>query len=157
RALYGEANDFLWNRLVPDLEAHDIHLLSWGDLDQQDREYLLENYAAPLGAVLTPLAADPSHPFPHVRNLRPALGVIVRVPETSSDHFAAIELPGDLPRFVPLPGGRRLVPLEEVIAASLPSLYHGLEVIAAHPFRVTRSANFTIEEEISDLLQAVEE
>src|SRR5690606_35522182 len=52
RALYGEANDFLWNRLVPDLEAHDIHLLSWGDLDQQDREYLLENYAAPLGAVL---------------------------------------------------------------------------------------------------------
>lgn len=157
RQLYARAYSYLWSGLVPTLEDKGISLVSWGQLTEEDREYLLENYATPLGAVLTPLAADPSHPFPHIRNLRPALGVIVRVPETSSDQFAAIELPGDLPRFVPLPGGRRFIPLEDIIAASLPSLYPGLEVVTAHPFRVTRSANFTIEDEISDLLQAVEE
>lgn len=157
RQLYAHAYRYLWNGLVPELEKHDIQLLSWNNLGEEDRQYLLDNYTTPLGAVLTPLVADPSHPFPHIRNLRPALGVIIRVPETRTDHFAAVELPGDLPRFVPLPGGRRFIPLEEVVAASLPALYFGLEVVSAHPFRVTRSANFTIDDEISDLLQAVEE
>jgi polyphosphate kinase len=108
--------------------------------------------------VLTPLAADPSHPFPHIRNLRPALAVVLRVPETGTEHFAAIELPGDFPRLVPLPGGRRFVPLEAVIRAALPALFPGLDIVAAHVFRVTRSANFSIDEEsASDLLEAVQE
>jgi polyphosphate kinase len=158
RQIYSRAYDFLWTELLPELEASDIQLLSGTDLDESDRDYLSENYASQLGAVLTPLAADPSHPFPHIRNLRPHLGVVVRVPETGAEHFAAIELPGDLPRFVPLPGGRRFIPLEEIIVAALPMLYAGLDVVAAHTFRVTRSANFTLEEEpIGDLLRAVEE
>lgn len=158
RELYNQAYDFLWGRLIPDLEEEGVRILDWSQLEEGDRSYLTDNYASQLGAVLTPMAADPSHPFPHIRNLRPALGIVVRVPETRSEHFAAIELPGDLPRFVPLPGGRRFIPLEDVIEASLPTLYSGLELIEAHMFRVTRSANFTIDEEgVSDILMAVEE
>ena len=158
RQIFDRTYQFLRHELLPRLQENDIHLLGWEDIDEGDRSYLIANYAPQLGAVLTPLAADPSHPFPHIRNLRPALAVVVRVPDTDAEQFAAIELPGDLPRFVPLPGGRRFIPLEEVIRASLPTLYSGLEVAAAHVFRVTRSANFNIEEEdVNDILQAVQE
>jgi polyphosphate kinase len=158
RQLLDRTYRFLWSELLPRLREQQIDLVGWDALNQDEREYLTANYTAQLGAVLTPLAAGPSHPFPHIRNLRPALAVIVRVPATAGEHFAAIELPSDVPRFVPLPGGRRFIPLEEVIRASLPTLYGGLELVAAHVFRVTRSANFSIdEEEVSDLLQAVQE
>ncbi|MBW3629046.1 MAG: polyphosphate kinase 1, partial [Gemmatimonadetes bacterium] len=158
RQIFDRTYEFLWNELVPRLHDAEIDLLSWEELEEADQAYLTANYAVQLAAVLTPLAADPSHPFPHIRNLRPALAVIVRVPETDTEHFAAIELPGDLPRFVPLPGGRRFIPLEQVIRASLPTLYSGLEVVSAHVFRVTRSANFSIDEEdVNDILQAVQE
>ncbi len=158
RQLLARAYRFLWNDLLPDLDEVGVGLAFWEGLSEGDRSYIRDNYALQLGAVLTPLAADPSHPFPHIRNLRPALAVLVRVPETEAEHFAAIELPGDLPRFVPLPGGLRFVPMEEVIRALLPTLYRGLEVVEAHVFRVTRSANFSIdEEEVADLLQAVQE
>ncbi|HEX6070182.1 MAG TPA: polyphosphate kinase 1, partial [Longimicrobiaceae bacterium] len=157
RHLLDRTYTFLRERLLPELEREGIVLLHWEDLDHTDRDYLEDNYAMQLGAVLTPLAADPSRPFPHIRNLRPALAVIVRTPGTDEERFAAIELPGDLPRFVPLPGGRRFIPIEEMIRASLPELYRGLEVVQAHVFRVTRSANISIDEDTPDLLQAVQE
>lgn len=158
RDIFARTYRFLREELVPQLEEHGITLLRWADLDGGEREYLADNYESQLAAVLTPLAADPSHPFPHIRNLRPHLGVIVRVPETGAEHFAAIELPGDLPRFVPLPGGKRFVPLEEIITSTLPSLYTGLEVVEAHTFRVTRSANLSLDDEaVGDVLQAVAE
>jgi polyphosphate kinase len=158
RGIFARAYHHFWECLLPELEHQGVGLSLWDDLSEADRSYLRDNYAVQLGAVLTPLAADPSHPFPHIRNLRPALAVVVRVPESEAEHFAAIELPSDIPRFVPLPGGRRFVPLEEVIHALLPTLYRGLKVVDAHVFRVTRSANFSIDEEdVSDLLQAVQE
>lgn len=158
RQIFERTYAFLWEGLVPSLQEKGIHLLQWDDLEEDDKSYLMASYAVQLAAVLTPLAADPSHPFPHIRNLRPALAVAVQVPDTDSEQFAAIELPSDLPRFVPLPGGRRFIPLEDVIRASLPTLYGGLEVLSAHVFRVTRSANFSIdEEEVTDVLQAVQE
>jgi polyphosphate kinase len=157
RQILAATYDYLWGRLIPDLEREGIQVLPWNALEERDREYLEDNYAMQLAAVLTPLAADPSHPFPHIRNLRPALAVVVRSPESSEEHFAAIEMPGDLPRFVPLPGGRRFIPIEEVIRAGLPELYRGLQVVHAHVFRVTRSANLSIDEDAPDLLQAVQE
>jgi len=157
RQILTDTYAFLWNELIPDLRDEGIELLSWDDLDEYDRDYLEDNYAMQLAAVLTPLAADPSHPFPHIRNLRPALAVVVRSAEDGAEHFAAIELPGELPRFVPLPGGRRFIPIEEVIRAGLPELYRGLDVAHAYVFRVTRSANLDIDEDTPDLLQAVQE
>lgn len=157
RRLLDQSYDLLWNRLLPDFRDAGIEVLGWAQIQPCERAYLEENYASQLAAVLTPLAADRSYLFPHIRNLRPALALEIQPQGDDEVHFAAIELPGELPRFLPLPGGRRFVPIEEVIRASLSDLYHGGEVREAHLFRVTRSANLSIDEEAPDRLEAVQE
>lgn len=159
RELAGRAYAILQDQLIPALRQEGIELLRWADLDPADRAYLRAGLGRQAEAVITPLAADESHPFPHVRNLRPALAAVLRLPESDSQHFVAIELPGELPRLVPLPGGTRFVPLEEVLIGTLPELYPGFEVAEAHVFRVTRSAaNQDVDEDATvDVLQAVEE
>ena len=143
--------------LLPQLAEHGIQLLNWKELSDADRSYLRDTYTQRVETVITPVIADPTHPFPHIRNLRPAIAAIVRLPESTREHFVAIQLPGELPRFVPLPGGKRFVPLEEIILAVLPNLYRGLEVVRAHTFRVTRSGNLEIAEEpAGGILPAVE-
>lgn len=144
--------------LVPDLAEEGIHILPWTGLEEEERHYLRENYASHVEGVLTPMARDASHPFPHIEALRPAVAALVRPPGSTAENFVAIELPDELPRFVPLPGGYRFVPLEEVVLASLPDLYPGLEVVRGHTFRITRSTDLRLEEEeVEDVLRAVEE
>jgi polyphosphate kinase len=143
--------------LIPGLAEQGIQILEWQQLSDEDREYLRAAYSKRVETVITPVIADPTHPFPHIRNLRPAIAAIVRLPESTREHFVAIQLPGELPRFVPLPGGKRLVPLEEIILAVLPNFYRGLEVVRAHIFRVTRSGNLEIAEEpAAGILPAIE-
>jgi polyphosphate kinase len=107
--------------------------------------------------VLTPLAVDPGHPFPYISNLSLNLAITVRDPTTGERRFARVKVPPLLPRFVVLPDGERFVPLEQVIAAHLDALFPGMDVMDQHPFRVTRNADLTLEEEeADDLLAAVE-
>jgi polyphosphate kinase len=158
RFMSDKAHRLLRDELLPELEKHGIRIVSWDDLDQEERRHLRSTYARHVEAVLTPVASDESHPFPHVRNLRPAIATTLRLPESRIDRFAAIELPGELPRFVPLGNGRHFVPLKDVIVAALPELYPGMTVDSAHAFRVTRSAQMTIRgESVSDILQVVRE
>lgn len=147
----------LLRTLSAELAREGIELLRWDALSEADRKHIEDAYLDALDALITPLAADPTHPFPHLRNLRPALAAIVRLPESRVEHFVAIELPGDLPRFLPLPGGNRFVPLEDVIEAELPRLYPGLELVNAHAFRVTRAATLELEDDAVDMRQAVQE
>lgn len=147
----------LIEQLLPQLAEQGIQILDWDDLSDEDRRYLSDTYTQRVETVITPVIADPTHPFPHIRNLRPSIAAIVRLPESTREHFVAIQLPGELPRFVPLPGGKRFVPLEEIILAVLPNLYRGLEVVRAHTFRVTRSGNLEIADEpAGGILPAVE-
>ena len=158
RQVTARAQRLLRERLLPALDERGIRLLRWVELVEADREFLLEHYATDAEAVLTPMAADSSHPFPHIRNLRPAIGAVVRLPGADRSHFTAIELPGELPRFLPLADGRRFVPLEELLLARLPELFSGLRVETAHLFRVTRSASTRLDETlVADVLQAVED
>ncbi len=158
RQVAARAQRLLQRRLLPALAERGVRILRWRELGEEDRAYLLERYATDAEVVLTPMAADASHPFPHMRNLRPAIGAVVRLPGSDRAHFTAVELPGELPRFLPLEDGRRLVPLEELLVARLPDLYSGLTVQSAHLFRVTRSARTQLEETlVGDVLQAVEE
>ena len=142
--------------IAPALEDVGIAFSKWDELDDDDREYLVEVFDANVFPVLTPLAVDPAHPFPYISNLSLNLAVVVRDPETGEQRFARVKVPPLLPRFVVMPDGERFVPLEQVIAAHLDGLFPGMEIITHHPFRVTRDADFELEDEDADLLEAIE-
>ncbi|MCU1376461.1 MAG: ppk [Actinomycetia bacterium] len=143
--------------LVPALREVGVVLSDWETLDDDDQAYLLEVFESLVFPVLTPLAVDPGHPFPYISNLSLNLAVLVRDPVTRERRFARVKVPDLLPRFVVLPDGERYVPLEQLIAHHLGALFSGMDVVSHHPFRVTRNADLTLEEEeADDLLAAVE-
>jgi polyphosphate kinase len=142
--------------IAPALVDVGIAFSNWEELDDDDREYLVEVFEARVFPVLTPLAVDPAHPFPYISNLSLNLAVVVRDPETREQRFARVKVPPLLPRFIVMPDGERFVSLEQVIAAHLDGLFPGMEIIANHPFRVTRDADFELEDEDADLLEAIE-
>ena len=142
--------------IAPALEEADIRFPGWSDLDDGDREALRITFEDRVYPVLTPLAVDPAHPFPYISNLSLSLAVEVRDPDTGEQRFARVKVPGALPRFVALPDGQRFVPLEQLIAAHLDRLFPGMEVLAHYPFRVTRDADFELDDEAEDLLEAIE-
>src|SRR4051794_19108031 len=144
------------NEVVPSLEDAGIRFADWDDLSAEDRAHLDELFVDSIFPVLTPLAVDPAHPFPYISNLSLNLAVTVRDPSSGDDRFARVKVPPLLPRFVPLPDGEHFVLLEQVIAARLDALFPGMEVLAHHPFRVTRDADFELEDEAEDLLEAIE-
>jgi polyphosphate kinase len=143
--------------VVPALADVGIRLSDWHALDAHDREYLVEVFERRIFPVLTPLGVDPGHPFPHISDLSLNLAVIVHDPDTGDRRFARVKVPPLLPRFVVMPDGVRFVPLEQVIAAHLDRLFSGMVAECHFPFRVTRNADLTLdEEEADDLLAAVE-
>ena len=113
--------------------------------------------------VLTPLAVDPAHPFPFVSGLSLNLAITVKSPDDGGEHFARIKVPDNVDRFVELKstdeesGVVRFLPIEELIAAFLPVLFPGMEIVEHHVFRITRNADMQVEEDRDeDLLQALE-
>ena len=143
--------------IVPALASKGIVFSSWPELDDDDREYLVEEFDTRIFPVLTPLAVDPGHPFPYISSLSLNLAVVLRDPVNDERRFARVKVPPLLPRFVVMPDGERFVPLEQVIAAHLDRLFPGMDVTETFAFRVTRNADLTLEEEeADDLLAAVE-
>ncbi|MDN5759336.1 MAG: RNA degradosome polyphosphate kinase, partial [Tomitella sp.] len=112
--------------------------------------------------VLTPLAVDPAHPFPYISGLSLNLAVTVRDGTTGGEHFARVKVPNNVDRFVPVDSDDdshsvTYLPVEDLIAAHLDVLFHGMDVVEHHAFRVTRNADFEVEEDRDeDLLQALE-
>ena len=158
RRLVERAYGCLSDSLMPALAAKGIRILGWTDLDENQRVHFERLFAERVFPVLTPLAASPSHPFPHIANFATALAVMVRHPDTAVEHFAAVPVPTTLLRFLQVPECRHFVPIEVVMAANIEALFPGLEVIGAHWFRVTRSGEVRVDEWSSqDLLQAIEE
>src|SRR6202048_2913811 len=144
----------LYDVLLPELAAHGIQIVSMSDLDATELERINQFFESQVFPVLTPLAVDPGHPFPYISNLSLNLAIFVRDPTTGERRFARVKVPPLLPRFVVLPDDERFVPLEEVIAAHLDALFPGMDVLEQHPFRVTRNADLTLEEEEEDALLA---
>ncbi len=145
------------DQVVPELDEQGIRLSSWDSLQDDDRAYIEEVFQERIFPVLTPLAVDPGHPFPYISNLSLNLAVIVSDPVTKERRFARVKVPPLLPGFVVTPDGEQYVPLDRVIAAHLGALFPGMEIQSHHPFRVTRNADLTLEEdEADDLLEAVE-
>jgi polyphosphate kinase len=154
--------------ILPKLDAAGIHIHMFASLSEKQKEAMRTFFVNEVFPVLTPLAFDSSHPFPFISNLSLNLAIIIRDSE-KKEYFARVKVPTNLfSRLVRIPGtdsGRRtkdndihLIYLEEIIAAHLPLLFPGLEVVAAFPFRITRDADLEIEvDEASDLLTTVEE
>jgi polyphosphate kinase len=147
----------------PALAAEGMHIITWADLDADERRRLSDYFRDQVFPVLTPLAVDPAHPFPFVSGLSLNLAVMVKRPEDGSQHFARVKVPDNVDRFVELDAREdddaavRFLPVEELIAAFLPVLFEGLEIVDHHVFRITRNADFEVEEDRDeDLLQALE-
>ena len=143
--------------IAPALSAAHITIREWDELDAQDRSFLSTYFDDQIFPVLTPLAVDPSHPFPYISNLSLNLAVVVRDPERMAHDFARVKVPPILPRFVALPDSGDFVTLEQVIAEHLDRLFVGQDIVERSAFRVTRSADIAVEEdEANDLLEAME-
>lgn len=169
-----ERYDRCWKqKVLPALREAGIHVLHYTELTPRERKTVQEYFQRDIFPVLTPLAFDPTHPFPHISSLSFNLAVLVKDPDRG-DCFARVKVPDGFPRLVPIPtdeevalqqmglagAGRvqQFVWLEEVIAHNLDDLFPGLDVVASYPFRVTRDADVSIEEdEASDLIEAMEE
>ncbi len=144
--------------LRPALAEHGIRIVKVDEVDEQERRALDERFRRQIFPVLTPLAVGLGRPFPYISNLSLSLGVLVRDPVTSVETFARVKVPKEmLPRFVPTGDGYTFVPLEDLIAKHLDTLFPGMEIVDYDVFRVTRDADFTVSDEADDLLQAVED
>jgi len=141
----------------PALEAEGICILHWEALERAEAARLREYFRDHVFPVLTPLAVDPAHPFPYISGLSLNLAVLIRDHGGGPSRFARVKVPNNVPRFVTLADGHSFLPVEDLISAHLPQLFPGNDVIAHHVFRVTRNADFDVEDDRDeDLLQALE-
>jgi polyphosphate kinase len=145
----------LWRReLRPGLAAARIEIAQIEDCTDKELKRLQAYFEREIFPVLTPLAVGPGQSFPYISGLSLSLGVIAADPETGEERFARVKVPEGFDRFVPV--GKRLVPLEAVIAHFLPMLFPGMEISERALFRVTRDADFELSDDADDLLEAVE-
>ncbi|UCF35397.1 MAG: polyphosphate kinase 1 [Acidobacteriota bacterium] len=166
--------DQCWEKdLQPKLYEAGIKVVPYKNLKKRQRKMLRKHFQKEVFPILTPLAIDPSHPFPHISNLSVNLGVMIKDPGYGT-RFARLKVPHILPRLVRVPSEEEVdrytslgleqlrstefVWLEEVVAANLDLMFPGFEILGAYPFRVTRNADVEIEEdEAADLLEATKE
>ena len=142
------------------LSKEGINIVRWDELNKEEKSLATDIFNNQIFPVLTPLAIDPSHPFPYISGLSLNLAVVVKNPETGIELFARVKVPSNLPRFVVTTTGddRRYIPLEQVITANISELFPGMEVLNVYTFRITRNADLELEEEESeDLLASMEQ
>ena len=147
--------------LLPKLMEEGIRFVKHHEeLSEDEKDFVDSYFRENVYPVLTPMAVDSSRPFPLVRNKTLNIGALVRTEENDIE-FAMVQVPSVLPRIIELPkrtdGIRSVILLEEIIERNLGGLFLSYNVICAHPFRVMRNADFTIDEdEADDLLIEIE-
>jgi polyphosphate kinase len=151
------SQDNLWSgELCPALAEEKIVISDVDELDPEERTELDGRFQREIFPVLTPLAVGPGQPFPYISALSISLGLFVADPDTGEARFARVKVPEGLPRFFPVGGRGRFVPLERVLAHYLPDLFPGMEILERSVFRVTRDGDLEVSDEADDLLEAVE-
>ncbi|MBN1453577.1 MAG: polyphosphate kinase 1 [Anaerolineales bacterium] len=168
--LYKEAHQCYQREVLPELEKTGIHILDYKKLNEAQRNRADTYFHDVVFPVLTPLALDPGHPFPHISTLSLNLAIVIR-DKKGNEKFARLKVPDTLQQLVPVKrssgGARRdgtvpwhhyFVWLEQVISANLDVLFPGMQVVEAHPFRIIRDADIEIQElEADDLLEAMQQ
>ena len=143
----------------PALDDAGVRILPVAEASEAEREELSRLFERQVFPALTPLVIGLGRPFPYISNLSLSLAVSLRDPEQDTEVLARVKVPKELlGRFLPIgEGGRTLVPLDDLIAANLDSLFPGMEVKDYSFFRVTRDTDYDVSDEADDLLQAVQE
>ncbi|NCN08608.1 MAG: polyphosphate kinase 1 [Leptospira sp.] len=149
--------------LIKLLKKENINLIqNPEELTQEEIKIIKEYYKKDVSSILTPLAIDTSHPFPHILNRTLNLAIILNANDDKSkrDLFAIVQVPSVLPRFLKLPDKgdeKRFFPLEEIIKLHLSDLFYGMKVKEIHPFRIIRDADiaFNEEENAGDLISVM--
>jgi polyphosphate kinase len=148
-------------KIAPELKTHEIEIIHWDHLNNDERNYVSRIFSERIFPVLTPLAVDPSHPFPYISGLSLNLAVIVKNPKSSEEYFARVKVPPILSRLIAVssaPNCKRFLPLEDLIAIHLQELFPGMLIQDHYTFRVTRNQDIELEEEDSeDLLNSLEQ
>ena len=164
--------DRVWlDEIVPELKKNNIHLYSYSDFNEEQKEILTAHFKKEIYPVLTPLAFDPGRPFPYISNLSLSLAILIKKPN-GENHFARVKVPSILPRLLQI--DQILEPkkigavngnfsasylwLGDLIDANLQFLFPGMEIVEAHRFRITRDTDIELQEdEADDLLRVIEE
>jgi polyphosphate kinase len=150
----------LQSSILPALKKQGIEFVTWQDLNETERIYTAKLFQDRIFPVLTPLAVDPTHPFPYISGLSLNLAVVVKNPATNEEFFARVKVPEVLPRFIATAkiGSTRFLPLEDLIAIHLQELFPGMTIEDHYTFRVTRNQDIELEdEETEDLLVTLEQ
>jgi len=167
-ALVNQQARCLREEILPQLKAAGVSLIPYESLSRHEQESLKDYFMQKVYPILTPLAVDPSHPFPYISPLSVNIGLMVHAPEDvqligrkkrEESRFVRIKVPSVVPRLVPVgSSGTRFVLLEEIIEANIHVLFPGMVPGTCHRFRVTRDADIEIrEEEAEDLLSSIQE
>jgi polyphosphate kinase len=160
-AMVQEQYRCLKDSVLPGLAKHGIVLQQIKDLNGEQARWVKEHFHRQVFPVLTPLALDPSHPFPHLRNRSLNLVVTLRKgkPSRSPLYLAVVQVPSVIPRLLQVPGpGFQFVLLEDVICDQMAELFQGLTVTGCYPFRITRDSDLNFDEDdVEDLLDTIEQ
>ena len=154
--------------VLPKLNETGVQLVPYKSLSRHEKDNLKDYFIEKVFPILTPLAVDPSHPFPYISPLSVNIGLMVEAPpemkllgrgKTLRSRFVRIKVPSVVPRLVPIGGsGTRFVLLDDIIESHIDTLFPGMHPGDCHRFRVTRDADIEIrEEEAEDLLSMIQE
>ncbi|WP_413872053.1 RNA degradosome polyphosphate kinase [Albidovulum sp.] len=146
----------VWNKLKRGLEANDIVLLTRSKLTKRDEGFLADYFLNKVFPVLSPLAIDPAHPFPFIPNTGFCLALELERAADKRRLQALLPIPQQINRFVAMPGGRRFLPMEELLLLHLHSLFPGYRDTGHCTFRVLRDSDIEVEDEAEDLVREFE-
>ncbi len=168
-AILPEAKEFManqytiWNRsLLPLLDRSGLHFVKHHeDLTDEQAQFVDEYFMRNVYPVLTPMAVDSSRPFPLIQNKSLNIGALIKDKKNEDViDIATVQVPNVLPRIVRIPSekeGTTIILLEEIIERNLDKLFLNYTILSAHPYRVMRNADLTIDEdEAADLLKEIE-
>ena len=152
-----------YNRsIVPQLRQYGLQVIRrHEELTESEAAFADSYFEENVYPVLTPMAVDSSRPFPLIRNKTLNIAALVRKKDGKKEmEFATVQVPGVLSRIVPLPSEgkvKKIILLEEIIERNMHKLFLNYDIVSAHPYRIMRNADLTIEEdEAADLLKEIE-
>lgn len=152
RYLYKEkyALEACYADILESLKAKGVFIKEYDEISESQQKIANDFFFSNVYSIITPIAVDATHPFPHLNNL--SFGLIVQLSDTDNDNtlrYGLIRIPRTLPRFVEITPSL-FVPIESLVSYHVQELFLGYKMLKSSAFRITRNADITIQEEEAD-------